>query len=222
MLARGILLLYNSLKIKNISINYALLFRADNGVLWRLKKEEQMKKIIIAFILVFTLGVFAAYAAPLKVGDKLGDFKLNDALDDKPYSLNSPEFANKVIYMVYASSSSADDNDHVTAALKENRDLERLKSEKKYVGLGIGNQKDSPVPNFLIKQISKRKQKSSGSIILLDPSFILGNSLGLTAPHKGAVSVLVDKNRVIRYIYDGKTPAENIPKIVELIKQYSE
>ena len=41
------------------------------------------------------------------------------------------------------------------------------------------------------------------------------------APDKGALSFLVDKNRVVRYIYDGKTPAENIPKIVELMKKYA-
>lgn len=181
-----------------------------------------MKKVIVALLLVLSLGAFTSYAAALKVGDKLGDFKLNDALDNKVYSLSSPEFAGRVVYIVYASSSSSDDNDHVTNALNANQDVMRLKSEKKYIGLGIGNQKDSPVPNFVIKQIAKRKQKQSGSIILLDPGFTIGNVLGLASPNKGAVSVLVDKNRVIRYIYSGKTPAENIPKIVDLIKKYSE
>ncbi|HPB68963.1 MAG TPA: redoxin family protein [Candidatus Omnitrophota bacterium] len=179
-----------------------------------------MKKIIVAVCLVLFLGAFTSYAAGLKVGDKVTDFKLSDALDDKPYSLSAPAFAGKVVYIVYASSSSSDDNDHVTAALKANKDLERLKSENKYAGLGIGNQKDSPVPNFVIKQISKRKQKSSGSIILMDPDFTIGKIWGV--PHKVATSVLVDKDRIVRYIYSGKTPAENIPKIVELIKQYSE
>jgi len=146
-----------------------------------------MKKVVTVVILVLLLGAFTSYAAGLKVGDKIGDFKLSGALDDKEYSLSSPEFAGKVVYIVYASSSSADDNDHVSDALEANKDVTRLKSEKKYVGLGIGNQKDSPVPNFIIKQISKRKQKSSGSIILLDPDFTYGNLVG--APHKIAGAV---------------------------------
>jgi predicted transcriptional regulator len=178
-----------------------------------------MKKVIAVVFLVLLLGAFTSYAAGLKVGDKIGDFKLSAALDDKEYSLNSPEFAGRVVYIVYASSSSADDNDHVSDALQANADLERLKSEKKYVGLGIGNQKDSPVPNFLIKQIAKRKQKKTGAIILLDPDFTIGN---LGVPHKIATSILVDKERVIRYIYSGKTPMENIPKIIDLIKKYAE
>ncbi len=180
-----------------------------------------MKKIIFVVFMVLLCSSFVSYAAELKVGDKLGDFKLKAALDDKEYSLSSPEFAGRVVYIVYASTSSADDNDHVTDALNADKDVMRLKSENKYVGLGIGNQKDSPVPNFIIHMVAKKKQKSSGAIILLDPDFTIGNVLG-GSPHKIAISVLVDKDRVVRYIYSGKTPAENIPKIIDLIKKYSE
>ena len=179
-----------------------------------------MKKVIAVVFLVLLLGAVTSYAAGLKVGDKIGDFKLNSALDDKEYTLSSPEYAGRVVYIVYASSSSADDNDHVTEALKANKDLELLKKENKFISLGIGNQKDSPVPNFMIKIIASRKQKSSGAIILLDPDFIFGNLVG--APHKIATSILVDKERVVRYIYSGKTPAQNIPQLVDLIKKYSE
>jgi hypothetical protein len=42
------------------------------------------------------------------------------------------------------------------------------------------------------------------------------------APHKIATSILVDKDRVVRYIYSGKTPMENIPKLLDLIKKYAE
>ena len=178
-----------------------------------------MKKVIAVVFLVLLLGAVTSYAAGLKVGDKIGEFKLSAALDDKEYTLSSPEYAGRVVYIVYASSSSADDNDHVSDAIKANKDIDRMKSENKYVGLGIGNQKDSPVPNFMIKIIASRKQKSSGSIIMLDPDFIFGNLVG--APHKIATSILVDKERVVRYIYSGKTPMENIPKLIDLIKKYA-
>jgi predicted transcriptional regulator len=180
-----------------------------------------MKKVIAVVFLVLLLGAFTSYAAGLKEGDKIGDFKLSAALDDKEYSLSSPEFAGKVVYIVYASFSSKDDNDHVSDALEANKDVMRLKSEKKYVGLGIGNEKDSAgIPNFLIKSASKSKQKKTGSIILLDPDFTYGNVVG--APHKIATCVLVDKERIIRYIVSGKTPMDNIPKLIDLIKKYSE
>jgi predicted transcriptional regulator len=179
-----------------------------------------MKKILSVVLMVLLCSAFVSYAAELKVGDKLGDFKLSAALDDKEYSLNSPEFAGRVVYIVYASTSSADDNDHVSDAINADKDIVRMKSENKYVGLGIGNQKDSPVPNFIIKQVAKSKQKKTGAIILLDPDFAFGNIAG--APHKIATSILVDKQRVVRYIYSGKTPVENVPKVIELIKKYSE
>jgi predicted transcriptional regulator len=178
-----------------------------------------MKKVIAVVFLVLLLGSFTSYAAGLKVGDKIGDFKLSAALDDKEYSLSSPEFAGRVVYIVYASSSSADDNDHVSDAIKADKDVDLFKKENKYVGLGIGNEKDSPVPNFIIKSISKRKTKSTGAIILLDPDFTYGNLVG--APHKIATSILVDKDRVVRYVYSGKTPMENIPKLIDLIKKYA-
>ncbi|MGA2781553.1 MAG: hypothetical protein ABSF13_06475 [Smithella sp.] len=179
-----------------------------------------MKKVIAVVFLVLLLGTFTSYAAGLKVGDKIGDFKLSAALDDKEYTLSSPEYAGRVVYIVYASSSSADDNDHVTEAIKADKDIDRLKKENKYVGLGIGNEKDSGVPNFMIKIIAKRKQKSSGAIVMLDPDFIYGNLVG--APHTIATSILVDKNRIVRYVYSGKTPMGNIPPLIDLIKKYAQ
>jgi len=179
-----------------------------------------MKKVIAVVFLVLLLGSFTSYAAGLKVGDKIPDFKFNAALDDKEYSLSSPELAGRAVYIVYASSSSADDNDHVSDAIEADKDIVRLKSEKKYAGLGVGNEKDSPVPNFVIKAISKRKQKKTGAIILLDPDFTYGNLVG--APHKIATSILVDKERIVRYVYSGKTPMGNIPTLIDLIKKYAE
>jgi predicted transcriptional regulator len=178
-----------------------------------------MKTRILAIFVILWFCAVPTWAAELKVGDKIVDFKLNAALGDKEYSLSSPEFAGKVVYMVYASTSSADDNDHVSDALDANKEIALLKSEKKYVGLGIGNQKDSLVPNFIIKQVAKRKQEKTGAIILLDPDFTIGTLWGV--PHKIATSILIDKNQVVRYIYSGKTQPENIPKLIELIKTYS-
>jgi len=178
-----------------------------------------MKKVIAVVFLVLLLGAVTSYAAGLKVGDKIGDFKLGAALNDKEYTLNSPELAGKVVYIGYASVSSADDNFHVEDAIKADKDVQRLQGEKKYMGLGIGNLKDSWEPNYIIKKIAARKAEKTGAIILLDPDFTFGNLVG--APHKIATSILVDKNRIVRYIYSGKTPAENIPQIINLIKKYA-
>ncbi len=177
-----------------------------------------MKKTFWVVLLAVLFTASFAMAAELKVGDKAPDFKLKDALEDKDFSLSSPELAGKVLYIVYASTSAADDNDHVSEALKANKDLERLKNENKYRGVGIANQKDSGVPNFVIKSVAKSKQKKTGAVVLLDSDFTIGNTWGV--PKKIATSILIDKDRIVRYIYSGKTPPENIPKIIALIKEY--
>jgi predicted transcriptional regulator len=177
-----------------------------------------MKKTFWVVLLAVLFTASFAMAAQLKVGDKAPDFKLKDALADKDFSLASPELAGRVLYIVYASTSAADDNDHVSVALKADKDLQRLKNEKKYEGVGIANQKDSGVPNFVIKSIAKSKQKKTGAVVLLDSDFTIGNTWGV--PKKIATSIIIDKDRIVRYIYSGKTPPENIPKIIGLIKEY--
>jgi predicted transcriptional regulator len=179
-----------------------------------------MKKLlsVIFLVLLHISFISISYAAELKVGDKVSDFKLKDAFD-KEYNLNSPEFAGKVVYIVYASTSSANDNDHITEACYATEIIPRLIRENKYIGLGIGNQYDSLVPNFIFKQVVKYKQKRTKFIVLLDPDFTIGNHWGL--PHKIASSIILDKDRVVRYLYKGKIPAENIPQILEVIKKYT-
>jgi hypothetical protein len=41
-----------------------------------------MKKVIFAVLFILLCGSFLSYAAELKVGDKVGDFKLSAALND--------------------------------------------------------------------------------------------------------------------------------------------
>lgn len=177
-----------------------------------------MKKVIFAVLFILLCGSFLSYAAELKVGDKVGDFKLSAALNDNEYSLSSPEFAGKTVYIVYASTSSADDNDHVSEALNADKDVQRLKGEKKYVGLGIANQKDSPVPNFIIKQVAKSKQKKTGAIILLDYDQAILNAWGLK--DNASDIVILDKERICRFISSDKLPQDELVKMINIIKEY--
>ncbi len=177
-----------------------------------------MKKICFMFLLTLSLMVSYAVAAELKVGDKAPDFKLRDSLN-KEYSLNSPEFSGKVIYVMYGTADAADLNDHVINALKADKNIDQLVKEKKYELLGIGNLKGSWEPDVLIKMIIKRKQKQTGAIILLDTDYSLLNLWGLK--NKDANSILLDKDRIVRYSFKGKVPEEDISKLKQLIGEYS-
>jgi len=181
-----------------------------------------MKKVIAVVFLVLLVGAVTSYAAGIKVGDKIGDFKLKDALTDKEYDFyNSDAFKGKVILLGYADVGHKDQNDHVSDALTADPEIEKLKAEGKYAGLGIGDQKGSwATPNFLIKKFAAEKQKKTGAIILLDPDHSILKLYGLK--EQVSTYILIDKDHIVRYIYGGKVPIDNIPQIVELIKKYAE
>lgn len=178
-----------------------------------------MKNICSALLLAILFAASPAVAGELKVGDKVPDFRLDDALNSKPCSLNSSEFAGRVLFIIYGTTGTADDNDHVIDAINADSEIQRSKSAKKFDTVGIGNLKYSPVPNFIIKQVCMRKQKKTGGIILLDPEFIIGNLWG--TPRKEAFGVLVDRNRVVRYVFQGKLPKSEVPTFLNLIRELS-
>jgi len=172
-----------------------------------------MKRIIVCILLVW-MGSVSYAGAELKVGDKAANFILKDSLG-KEYTLNSPEFQGRVVYINYADIGSKDMNKHVDDTLKKDPGIDRKKS---YVGFGIANMKASIVPDFIIARVIKSKQQETGATILLDDNFIILNSWGL----KNNVSnvVVLDKKRICRYIYKGKLPSEEVEKLINTVKEY--
>jgi predicted transcriptional regulator len=175
--------------------------------------EEIMKNLIMGVLLVLLWSTFAV-AADLKVGEKALDFRLRDSLG-KEYTLNSPELKGRVLYFNYSDPSSKDMNKHVDDALKSDPGLDRKKS---YVGLGIANMKASLLPDFAIARVIKSKQQETGATILLDDNYIILNSWGLK--NKVSNVVVLDKERICRYIYKGKLPKDEVEKLINKIKEY--
>ncbi len=172
-----------------------------------------MKNLIMGVLLVLLWSTFAV-AADLKVGEKALDFRLRDSLG-KEYTLNSPELKGRVLYFNYSDPSSKDMNKHVDDALKNDPGLDRKKS---YIGLGIANMKASLLPDFAIARVVKSKQQETGATILLDDNYIILNSWGLK--NKVSNVVVLDKERICRYIYKGKLPADEVEKLINKIKEY--
>ena len=172
-----------------------------------------MKNLIMGVLLVLLWSTFAV-AADLKVGEKALDFRLRDSLG-KEYTLNSPELKGRVLYFNYSDPSSKDMNKHVDDALKSDPGLDRKKS---YVGLGIANMKASLLPDFAIARVIKSKQQETGATILLDDNYIILNSWGLK--NKVSNVVVLDKERICRYIYKGKLPKDEVEKLINKIKEY--
>lgn len=175
-----------------------------------------MKKTVFALLLVFLWTVSTAVAAELKVGDKASDFKLKDSTG-KEYSLEHPEFKGKVLYIAYVDPDEADTNNHVEDALKKDRDSGVL-DKAKYQGFGIANLKASNIPNFAIKMKIKSKQEKTGAIILLDYDYTILNLWGVK--NDSSDVVVLDKERICRYVYNGKLPQEELTKMIGIIKEY--
>ncbi len=172
-----------------------------------------MKRVAVCVLLALLCSVSYA-AAELKVGESAANFLLKDSLG-KEYSLNSPEFQGKVLSIFYVSPAEKDMNSHVEDALLKDRGLDR---NKRYRGLGISNNKASNWPNFMINRIIKSKQEKTGAIILVDENYSILNLWGLRN-HSSNVVVL-DKERICRYIYKGKLPPEEVVKLIKIIKEY--
>jgi uncharacterized protein len=179
-------------------------------------RRKVMKKTIFTLLLALVWTASAAVAAELKVGDKAPDFKLKDSTG-KEFSLASPEFKGKVLYVAYVDPDEKDTNNHVEDALKKERESGGL-DKTRYEGFGIVNLKASAMPNFLIKSAIKSKQEKTGAIIMLDYDYAVLNSWGLK--NDSSDVVVLDKERICRYVYNGKLPPEELAKMIQIIKEY--
>ena len=175
-----------------------------------------MKKTVLALLLVLLWTVSAAFAAELKVGDKASDFKLKDSTG-KEYSLDHPQFKGKVLYVAYVDPDEKDTNNHVEDALKKERDSGGL-DKARYEGFGIVNLEASMMPNFLLKSAIKSKQEKTGATIILDPDYTIIKHWGLK--NDASNVVVLDKERICRYVYSGKLPQEELTKMIGIIKEY--
>jgi predicted transcriptional regulator len=177
-------------------------------------KEEQMKKTILTFFFIFLWCVLPAWAVELKVGDKAPDFSLKD-LQGKVYTLDSDELKGRVVSIFYIDPDKKGLNNHVEYALLKEKGLDRNKT---YKDLSIVNMKSTRMPNFIIKSVIKDKKEKTRAIILIDYDYSIVTLWGMK---KQASSVVVlDKERICRYVYSGKLPPEEVTKLINVIKEY--
>jgi predicted transcriptional regulator len=175
-----------------------------------------MKKTFLAVLMILLWTVSSVFAADLKVGDSAAGFKLKDPKGVE-YALDSPQWQGKVVVVFYGDPGSKDLNNDLQNALKAARESGQI-DRKNYEGLGVVNVKDSIVPNFVLRSIIKSKQEETKAVILIDPDYAVLNLWGLTK--KTSNIIMLDKQRVCRYLYKGKVPEADIAKVIALIQEY--
>jgi predicted transcriptional regulator len=175
-----------------------------------------MRRACFGTLLAVVFLCSTVLADELKVGDRAADFSLKDGKGEE-YTLNASEFQGKVVSIFYVDPDEVDLNEHVSEALKKAADEGGL-NRKFYKGFGITNLKATWKPNFIIKAMVKSKQKKYNTIILLDYDFTILNLWGLENDTSNLV--VLDKQRICRYVYKGEIPDSEIPVITKIIKQY--
>jgi predicted transcriptional regulator len=84
-----------------------------------------------------------------------------------------------------------------------------------FKGIGIVDCKSTWKPNGLIRMIAGNKAKKYKTAILFDYKGTLQELWGM--PKDSYSVVIVDKNRICRYVYSGKIPESENEKIIQLI-----
>jgi predicted transcriptional regulator len=175
-----------------------------------------MARLVLISALAVLLTGSTAAAGELKVGDRAADFTLQDPTG-KSYTLEAPEFRGKVLSIFYVDPDESDMNEHVSEALKKAAD-DKILDRTYYKGFGVTNLKATWKPNVIIKAIVKGKQEKYQTTILLDYDYTILNLWGLQ--NDSSNLVVLDKERICRYLYKGKIPDPETPRIIALIKEY--
>jgi len=143
---------------------------------------------------------------------KVPEWTFPDA-DKKDFTMNS--WPGKVLQINYVDPDESDLNDVFNDAVNKATDIDKTIDKEYFKGFGIVDTKSTWKPNGLIRAIAGNKAKKYDTTILFDYDGKLHSSWGM--PKDSYTVVIVDKNRVCRYIYSGKIPEAENEKIVQMI-----
>jgi len=173
-----------------------------------------MKKMI--FTLFFTgiamISIHGQTGVKLGVGMKAPDWVFPDA-NKKEFTMNS--WAGKVLQVNYVDPDEKDLNEPYNEVVDKAVKVEGRIDSLRFKGIGITDTKSTWLPNGAIQLIARNKAKKFKTVILFDYDATLQKQWGM--PKDNYTVVILDKNRVCRYIHEGKIPESENEKIVQLI-----
>jgi predicted transcriptional regulator len=172
-----------------------------------------MKKLVITlFGTLIAISSLIAQAGKLEVGMKAPDWVFPDA-DKNDFSMDS--WAGKVLQINYVDPDESDLNDPFNDAVDKATDVDKIINKDYFKGFGIVDTKSTWKPNALIRLIAGNKAKKYDTTILFDYKGTLHELWGM--PKDSYTVVIVDKNRICRYLYSGKIPETENEKIIQMI-----
>ncbi|HLN19470.1 MAG TPA: YtfJ family protein [Bacteroidales bacterium] len=175
-----------------------------------------MKKIITTLFTLFTALTLLQGQQKLAVGMKAPEWKFTDA-DKVEFTMDS--WAGKVLQVNYVDPDESELNEPFNEAVNKAVDVDKRISRDNFKGFGIVDTKSTWKPNSLIRSIAGKKAKKFNTTILFDYDGTLQTMWGL--PKDNYSVVILDKNRICRYIHSGRIAESDNEKIIQLILQLS-
>jgi len=171
-----------------------------------------MKKLLFTVLLAAFILPYAASQGKLEIGKKAPEWVFTDA-DKKEFNMNS--WPGKVLQINYVDPDESDLNDAFNDAVNKATDVDKIIDQNYFKGFGIVDCKSTWKPDGLVRAIAGKKAKKYDTTILFDYKGALQESWGM--PKDSYTIVIVDKNRVVRGVYEGKIADADIPPIIEMI-----
>jgi predicted transcriptional regulator len=171
-----------------------------------------MKKLLFSLLLAAFILPYAASQGKLEVGKKAPEWVFTDA-DKKEFTMNS--WPGKVLQINYVDPDESDLNDGFNDAVNKATDVDKIIDQNYFKGFGIVDCKSTWKPDGLVRAIAGKKAKKYDTTILFDYKGTLQELWGM--PKDSYTIVIVDKNRVVRGVYEGKIADADIPPIIEMI-----
>lgn len=172
-----------------------------------------MKKMIFT-LLGISMAIISVngQGVKLEVGMKAPEWTFTNA-NKKDFTMNS--WPGRVIQVNYVDPDEKDLNEPYNEYLDKAVKVEKRIDSTLFKGFGITDCKSTWLPNGAIRKIAGNKAKKFKTVILFDYDAKLQNLWGL--PKDNYSVVILDKNRICRYIYKGQIPESEHEKIIQLI-----
>lgn len=172
-----------------------------------------MKKVIFSLLFAsLAVTCVQGQSVSLAAGMKAPDWKFTDS-NKKEWTMDA--WKGKVLQVNYVDPDEKDMNEPYNEVLDKAVKVDKRIDSTKFKGIGITDCKSTWLPNAAIRTIAGNKAKKFKTVILFDYDASLQKLWGL--PKDNYSVVILDKNRVCRYIYKGKIPQSENEKIIQLI-----
>jgi len=163
-------------------------------------------------VAVMAIYVLNAQDTKLVIGQKAPEWMFTNATKVE-HTMDT--WAGKVLQINYVDPDFSDLNDPFNDAVDKATDIDKRIDSEYFKGIGIVDTKSTWKPNVIIRSIAKNKEKKYGTTILFDYEAVLQDIWGL--PADNYTVVIVDKQRVVRFVYIGEIPVEEHEKIIKMI-----